>query len=481
LSAALEAPLKKRGASTSAVIGSLIVGLLIGAGVIYAAAPSLGLTSGGGTATVTTTVGGTGGTVTTTVGGGATVTTTVQAAGSSLCKSGSTIQIGALNDLSGQLSSQGQGDYAAEQVGITDVNNFVASAGCTLKFALVNNDYKLDTPTALSQLQNMYAAGIQVVIGPLNSGTAKGILQYANSNHIVLISPSSTSPLLHVSDITNNYLFRTAPNDAAQGQAVARELLTYGAKAVVIVNRDDTYGGGLANATKSFLMKDGMSASNIAGPIAYDYNAKDYSALLTQIATSYNSLNTGANAGHTYIFCISFQELGTILAQARTSSSSIYNDVPWFGSDGTAQNTQLTNTTTGPDVSHVKLPSTLFDPKNNSKTAAFVAELTSSQKAAIASNFFYSLEGYNDVWLAALSILAAGQNSGTAVHAVFPSIANSFWGVTGWEGITGNDRQAGSYEVWSAVSKSGGGYTWILSGVWDYNTDQISWTNNTPP
>jgi predicted metalloprotease with PDZ domain len=91
--------LKKRGASTASLIGTLIVGLLIGAGITYAAAPSLGLKStvSGGTQYVTTTV----------------TTSNAQAAG--LCN-GQTITIGALNDLSGSLSAQGKGDLAAEQL-----------------------------------------------------------------------------------------------------------------------------------------------------------------------------------------------------------------------------------------------------------------------------------------------------------------------------------------------------------------------------
>ncbi|MDA4121056.1 MAG: ABC transporter substrate-binding protein [Thaumarchaeota archaeon] len=439
--------MKKRGASTSVVIGSLIVGLLIGAAIIYVAAPSLGLSGGGGRTTVN----------------------------NSLCN-GQTIHIGALNDLSGQLSSQGQADLVSEQVGIVDVNNYLKAGGCNLTFVLDNNDYKLDTPTALSQLTAMHTSGVQVVLGPLNSGTARGILSYANSNHIVLISPSSTAPDLHVTDVTNNYLFRTAPNDGAQGQAVARELVTYGATAVVIVNRDDTYGNGLANATKAFLIKDGVSAANIQGPIKYDPTINDYSSLLSQINSAYNTLNTGANAGHTYIFAVTFEELGSILRQAKTSNSPLYNVVPWFGSDGQAQNTKLTNTTTGPDVSHVVLPSTLFNVVNNSKTIAFVNGLTASQRAAVASNFFYALEGYNDVWLAALSILSAGANDGTAIHSVFPTVANNYYGLTGWEGLSGNDRQPGSYQIWKAVA-SGGAYTWVLAGSWDFDTDTVTWLN----
>lgn len=462
--------MKKRGASTSAVIGSLIVGLLIGAGVIYAAAPSLGL--GGG---VTTVQGPGGSTVTSTVT--TTAISSAQAAG--LCN-GQTITIGALNDLSGQLSAQGAGDLAAEKLAITEINAFTASSGCSLTFALNNQDYALDNTKAANALSSMFTAGIQVVVGPLNSGAAQSILSYANSNHIVLISPSSTSPALHVTDTTNNYLFRTAPNDAAQGAAIAREVLTQGATAAIVINRDDTYGGGLANATVSFLKQDGMSAANIGGPYKYATSTTDFTSLITQVTNEFNTLNTGANAGHVAIVSVSFQELGTMLAQASTQSPAIYNNIPWYGSDGEAQNSLLSNSTVGQYTSHVELPSTLFNVVNNSKTLAFYQKYagTPSLAAITGGGVFYTMEGYDDVWLAALSIMTAGQNSGTAIHSVFVQVANGFYGLTGWEGLSGNDRIPGSYQIWKVVA-SGSTFNWVLAGTWDFNTDSVTWTS--PP
>lgn len=432
------------------------MGLLIGAGVIYAAAPSLGLTG-----------------ATTTLGG----VTTIK---SGLC-TGQTIHIGALNDLSGELSAQGKGDLAAEQLALVDINKFVAATGCSLTFALDNFDYKLDATTAGQQLQTMAAGGIQVVIGPLNSGAARAILPFANSNHIVLLSESSTSPRLHVTDVTNNYLFRTAPNDAAQGQAIARELLTQGATAAVVVNRDDTYGGGLANATVAFLLRDGLSQGNIVGPIKYDPTATDFSALITQMTTAYNSLNTGTNAGHVAVVVVAFQEIGTLLAQAKTQSPTLYNVVPWYGSDGTAQNSLVSNSTVGPYTSHVELPSTLFNVVNNSKTLDFFkAHAGTSQLAAIVGGgVFYTLEGYDDMWIAALSVLAAGKYDGTAIHNVIVTVADSFYGLTGWEGLDGNDRIPGSYQIWKVVASVPGNYVWKLAGTWDFNTDKVTWIS--PP
>src|SRR5438128_543642 len=124
----------------------------------------------------------------------------VNAAGcAQLCSSGKTLTIGELLDLSSDLSDQGTKAKDSSGFAITDVNNFLASNGCNLRFTNAISDYKLDNPTALSNLQSFAASGVQVVVGPLNSGTAQYILSYANSNHIVLISPSSTSPALAIS------------------------------------------------------------------------------------------------------------------------------------------------------------------------------------------------------------------------------------------------------------------------------------------
>jgi branched-chain amino acid transport system substrate-binding protein len=470
--------LKKRGASTSTLIGSLIVGLLIGAGIIYAAAPTLGL---GSATTKTVQVG----TATTTVNGGTATTTvvsTVSAAGSGLCN-GQTLTIGALNDLSGDLSAQGKGDLLAENHAITDINAYLQSSGCNLKFALNSQDYQLKNALALSQFQAMIAAGVQVVIGPLNSGTAQFILPTADSNHVVLISPSSTSAALAFPPTasTPKYLFRTAPADTAQGLADARIMVDRGVQGAIIINRDDTYGNGLANSTRIDLIADGVSAANIKGPYKYDTTTTDFSSLISQIASDYTTLSSAVGAAHVAIYAVSFQELGTLLIQAHNSNPSLLTTtLPWFGTDGEAQNQILVNATgSGSEMAQVRLPSTLFNVINNTKTAAFIASLTPSERAIAASNFFYTLEGYDDTWLAALATLSAGKYDGTAIHGVMASVANGFYGLTGWEGLQDTqDRIPGSYQVWKVV-QSGSAYDWVLAGTWSYDTDRVTWIN--PP
>ena len=123
-----------------------------------------------------------------------------------------------------------------------------------VKFNVVVEDYALDATKAQNDMNTFKSDGISVVVGPLNSGTAQALLSFANSNQIVMISPSSTSNALA---IPNDYLFRTAPTDIIQGKADAAMMWGDGVKAIIQVYRQDTYGSGLANFTPAAFTADG--------------------------------------------------------------------------------------------------------------------------------------------------------------------------------------------------------------------------------
>jgi len=101
---------------------------------------------------------------------------------------GKTLTIGELTDLSDGLSNIGIKVRESSLLAVDDVNSLLSSGGCNLRFSLVVDDYALDNSRALSDLQSFSASGIQIVVGPLNSGAAQFILPFANSNHIVLVS-----------------------------------------------------------------------------------------------------------------------------------------------------------------------------------------------------------------------------------------------------------------------------------------------------
>src|SRR6266480_296496 len=196
----------------------------------------------------------------------------------SLCTSGKTVTIGELLDLSSSLADQGTRAKDSSVLAINDINSLLSSGGCTgLKFATAVVDYGLRNADGLSGLQSLASSGAQVVVGPLNSGTAQYILSYAISNHIIMISPSSTATTLAIS---NDYFYRTVPNDINQGKADARMFVNRGATDVVIVQRHDTYGDGLANATRDSFIALGGHVEPI---IRYDATAADAGNLVAQV------------------------------------------------------------------------------------------------------------------------------------------------------------------------------------------------------
>jgi branched-chain amino acid transport system substrate-binding protein len=272
-----------------------------------------------------------------------------------------------------------------------------------------------------------------------------------------------------------HFLYRTAPNDAAQGLAAGRILVDRGYSAVIIVNRHDTYGDGLANATAARFTTLG---GHVVDKIPYDTTTTDFTAILTKLNTDYQSAVTTYGAGKVAIYDVAFQEAGTMLIQAQTSFSSLLTST-WFGSDGEATLSQFVNgTAVTTATSKVKLISTLYAPQNNTMSLAFLKVFAAQSHEACS---FYCLGSYDDTWIAALSILQAGKNDGTAIDTVLPGVAAGFNGVSGNNALQASgDRVPGSYEIWKVTTDSSGKGSWINVGTWDYTADKVTWTAGQP-
>ena len=393
---------------------------------------------------------------------------------SGLCLSGKTITIGELLDLSDGLATQGVRAKDGSAIAISDINSFLSSAGCDLRFSVTVDDYALSPSLALADLQSLAASGVQAVVGPLNSGTAVFLLSFANSNHIVLISPSSTSL---APAIPNDYLFRTAPNDGVQGLADARMMIDRGASALIIVQRHDSYGNFLANATAQRFKALGGHVIDI---IPYDTLTTDFTPVL---ATLYNDFQT---ANSTYpnsvaMDFVSFEELAQIITQAEQQHPSLLNGkLPWFGTDGEVQDPILSgDPIAGPLLAKVRVPSTIYAFPNNTKTERLYSAFSNTYPGDICD--FFCAGAYDDVWLAALATLQAGSYNGTRIQAMLPTVASNYYGVTGWLQLDQNgDRAVTLYQIWKVVIQ---GTTttpsWVIAGTWDSTTDIITWTN--PP
>jgi branched-chain amino acid transport system substrate-binding protein len=415
-----------------------------------------------------------------------------------LCLSGKIITIGELLDLSSGPSTIGVRAKDVSLLAINDINAFLSTAGCNLRFSVSASDYSLNNPLALTELQTFAAAGVQVVVGPLNSGAAQYVLPFANSNHIVLISPSSTSTAL---SIPNDYLFRTAPNDASQGMADARMAQAEGAAKLIILERHDSFGDSVANATGydfNYLLtsstgtvdKNACVSTDTVCIIQYDTSITDFTASVNAMFVAFTALNTTASVNKVAIDAVSFEEFAQIISQVSLQHPSLLKGtlpgcgpVPgcvgsgqtsmWIGTDGEALDPLLTgNIGLSSYFQNNRLPSTLAGFSNNTKTIRLYSALASAFPGVTCDIFCAS--AYDAVWLAALGTLEVGSYNGTRIQAAMLAVADNYYGVTGWNHLDASgDRVAAMYQIWKVVTPSGGSPTWVFAVYWDAATNMF--------
>ena len=434
--------LRRKAASTPVAVALLVVGLLAGAGLTYAFTSS-------STSKATSGLSG-------------------------------TITIGQLTDLSGELQAIGSQTKISVGLAINDINAYLPTVGVTnVKFATITEDTGLNAATALTDLQTLSSDGVQVVVGPLASSEVSNILSYSQTNHIVLISPSSTAISLAGA---SPYLFRLVPNDAAQSFAIARALVTQNVTAIVPINLQSVYGTGLANAT--IIRFDALGGHSEA-EIQYAASVTDFTATLTAAQTEYQSAVATYGASHVAVVAIGYQEVGQMLVQMKSSYPSLLT-ATWYGSDGESQNTDFTNSTSAaaPIAAQVKLLSTIGEsPSPSAKTEAFYAEFNAVAHETPSS---YATNAYDATWVAALSILAAGSDSGQAISTALPSVANNYFGASGWTQLqpagqlgAGHDEAPVGYDVYGVATVSGT-TQWVLEATYSSATDAIAWQPGMP-
>jgi branched-chain amino acid transport system substrate-binding protein len=382
-----------------------------------------------------------------------------------------TIKIGVMDDLTDGLSGEGIKINFTVHQAINDINAYLANTPYSGKvsFAVDVEDYALDNTKALNLMSTFKSEGVNVVVGPLNSGAAQAILSTADSDQIVLISPSSTS---HALAIPNDYLFRTAPTDIVQGKADARMMFQDGAKYLIQVYRQDTYGSGLANYTAADFTADG---GTVLDSIPYDVSTSNFVPILTTLNTDYSNAVSKYGNNSVAIQLIAFDEGATLLTQAASNYPSlIHTAQPWYGTDGVEGEAVFTNSTVASTMLAVRLPSTVFGYTNSSKTQTVCAALLMALHETCDS---YPIGAYDDVWLAALTILACGSNSGSCIQKTLPSVADNYYGISGWTQLDANgDRAVSDYLIY-CITGSPSSLTWSVCGDWSYQSDSVTWTN----
>ena len=166
------------------------------------------------------------------------------------------VQIGTILAFTGDLASFGPpmrngADLAAE---------LVNAAGGVLDRPVraVHKDSGTNPQVAIEAARTLINInGAHAIVGALSSGITQAVAESLTvPNQVVLMSPASTSPALTVMD-DDDFLFRTAVSDAAQGVVLARLAKEQGFNSASALYVNNAYGEGLANVFKEHFEKEG--------------------------------------------------------------------------------------------------------------------------------------------------------------------------------------------------------------------------------
>jgi len=188
------------------------------------------------------------------------------------------IVIGGLFSLTGNWSSLGTSSKAAMEIGIEDVNAYLAEGNTGLHFAASIKDTRLDPPTALTAITALKDAGVEVVLGPQSSAEVAAIKSYVDANGVLVASQSSTAGTLAIPD---DNIFRFTPSDTLEAVALVGLMKADGMATIIPFWRNDAGNIGLQVATRALFSSVGTVKPGV-----------EYAATQPDIAAALGSLKT---------------------------------------------------------------------------------------------------------------------------------------------------------------------------------------------
>lgn len=369
-----------------------------------------------------------------------------------------TYPLGVLIPLTGGGAAEGPFLRNAATLALDEIHALMEEVGSPVRFRPIFEDTGTSPEGGLTAIESLAAAGVQIVIGPWSSGAASGLRAFANSNRILVISPSSTSPALAIAD---DYLYRLVTPDTLQGRAVAALLERDGFEQVLIFHRGDSYGAGMANALKEAFEKAGHRAELLA----YDPDLGDYAAEVNELARVLRQMGVEKTA----VMLVGFQPDGlNILGHARLNPT--LRQARWYGSKDAFSPVFFpphAPEEIGAFMSQVQMQGFFPTPPSNPVRTAF--------EAAYRERFGqdpspWALYMYDAAWLAALTTLVVGEYDGALAREALPKVARLYIGASGHKLLDEyGDAAVGVYDA-MAAREVAGTYQPVTFGQWESGT-----------
>ncbi|MGZ4951934.1 MAG: ABC transporter substrate-binding protein [Halobacteriota archaeon] len=379
-----------------------------------------------------------------------------------------TVTIGALVPLTGTAASTGANVNSTIHVAVADVNEYLSATNESTRIQLITEDTGATPEGALAAINALHADGVTAVIGPYSSAELTAVAPYAQENGTVLINYGSTVPSLNV---TRENVFRIVPDDSHQGPALASVVGEQGVRLLIPFVRNDVYGNGLINATRTaFEQRDGV----VTGGTQFAANATNFSSVLDALRPQLTQATATYGSGSVGVLFIGF-ESNTVPMLIAAADDPLWSTVRWYGVAATPVNTILANDTAAQSavqlnytaVQQIEGQGEGYDHLIHNATVQHTVQTP------------YGSFAYDAVWILARAIAETNGDNSTALRTAIPRVASSYTGVTGNTTLNAvGDRAYANYDFWTVKSQNG---TYVKVKTAQFRTDPRSGTATIQP
>lgn len=189
-----------------------------------------------------------------------------------------TIKIGGLAPLTGPVAVYGKTASNGAKLAVEEINANGGIFGKPIDFNL--QDEQGNLIEAVNAYNKMYSDGYYIIWGDVTSGPTEAVAELANTDEVVLLTPSGTQDGI---TIDRDFAFRVCYTDSYQGHILARfasenlEVHT----AALMTNNSSDYSDGVARTFKETAKDLGIE---IVAEESYGNQDTDFSAQLTNIS-----------------------------------------------------------------------------------------------------------------------------------------------------------------------------------------------------
>jgi branched-chain amino acid transport system substrate-binding protein len=349
-----------------------------------------------------------------------------------------------------------------------DINNYMEDNNLGYVFDFILEDAQGSSETHLEKIKMFHDDGVDLIIGGGWSSMAMHALDFITLNNVLLLSYSSTSTELTLED----NLFRLSPPDSYQASAITSTLKDRGIKAIIMFQRDDTWGNGLYRYILEECNEKGIIILKrlIVNPGQSDFKSQlaEAESYIQENKENYGSDNIG-------VLVITFNEAIELVKQAKDFPNTY--ELTWFGTETIAYNEGIKDRAFR-EAAHVGLYSTMATGPISTEKYTLLNERFEREFRTPIS--FYMSALYDSAWIYALSVVEAGSTEPSDIKNVLQEVAGSFEGASGICELDENgDRKLSNYHIWGyrTVNRK---YTNEKIGFYDGTTLKITWYISLP-